>query len=145
MDCLPNHVWVAPESSLPEIMAKRCHGMSAGRLVILRGKDSAKEGLHPKPGKEISRDQLTGNALRLGALAEIERQPIVSEDFRKDLVSLPKVVKRGIGKRGPSISRARHAGQGDKLLAFFDWKRFEQHNVNQSKDRGVRSNAERER
>src|SRR5215510_6501567 len=119
--------------------------MSAGRLVILRGEDSAEERLHTQPGKEISRDQLPGDALRLAALAEMERQPVVSEDFRKDLVSLAQVVKRGIGKRILSLPRARYARQGDKLFGVFDRQRFEQHSVNQAKDSGVRSNAERER
>src|SRR5262245_64045939 len=126
-------------------MAKDGHCMGAGRLVILRGEDSAEERLHPQPGKVIARDQLTGDALRLATLAEMERQSIVSEDFSKYLVSLPQVMKHRIGKRILSLSRARHARQGDKLLWVFDRKRFEQHGVNQAKDGGVRPDAERER
>ncbi len=151
-DGASDRLGIARESPLPECVAQDHDRMAARPDVVLPGEDPAHGGSHSESLEEGAGNEVGAHALGSFPGAHMRRSQEVGEDAFEDPAAIAKSFEHRVGDRGQHLAvvmgeageRARGV-EDHEPFGIAHGQRTDQELIDEPEDRGIRTDAERER
>src|SRR6185295_5430212 len=143
-----DHRRIASVLALPERMTYHRARRAASSLIVLGGKDAAKDRLDPQHIEEVAAHPQALNRTRLSARSQVEHGRIARKDSGECLLLISYLLPdRVCQRRAPGVEASAHAGfvfkpHLRKFLRASHRKRPQKHGIQQLEDRRIGSDPQ---